>query len=187
MAGMSLNRVTLIGNIGKDPEFRPTSAGGRFCSFSIATSERWRDRNNQIQERTEWHRIVIFAEPLVNIVERFGRRGARVLLEGQIQTRKYTDSQNIERYTTEIVIGGYNGQLIFLDKPPAGPAGEDGQNRQQGVEGGGYGGQATNSRPASGGGQQSTYYENQQRGGGQSDAGGSDYGSFNDDDDAVPF
>ncbi|MCH9780758.1 MAG: single-stranded DNA-binding protein [Alphaproteobacteria bacterium] len=183
---MSLNRVTLLGNIGKDPEFRPTSSGGRFCSFSIATSERWKDRNNQMQERTEWHRIVVFAEPLVNIIERLGRKGARIYIEGQLQSRRYTDSQNQERFMTEVIIGGFNGQLIFLDRPPEGSY----SSSNNAVEDGrGYGGGS--SAPASGGrpatpGRRGEYYENQQRGSDGMDS-PSDHQDFSAEEDNIPF
>ncbi|MBO89105.1 MAG: single-stranded DNA-binding protein [Rickettsiales bacterium] len=115
MAG-SVNKVILIGNIGQDPEVRSMQNGGKVCSFSLATSERWKDRNSGEQkERTEWHRIAIFAGGLVDIAERFLRKGSKVYLEGELQTRKWQDQSGQDRYTTEVVLSQYRGQLVMLD------------------------------------------------------------------------
>ena len=119
----SLNKVCLIGNIGQDPETRSTASGGRMARFSLATTERWKDRNQQTQERTEWHRIVVFSEGLVGVVERFLRRGSKIYIEGSLQTRKWRDDAGQERTTTEITLG-FNAKLIMLDRSGGKQGGE---------------------------------------------------------------
>jgi len=115
MAG-SLNKVLLIGRLGNDPEIRTTQDGRSVVSFSLATSDTWRDKNtNERKERTEWHRVVIFNEGLSKIVEQYVKKGSRVYLEGQLQTRKWQDQSGQERYTTEIVLQNYSGNLTILD------------------------------------------------------------------------
>lgn len=115
MAG-SLNKVTLIGNLGKDPEIRNGQSGGKIATFTLATSESWKDRTNgERQERTEWHRIVIFGDGLAGVVEQYLKKGSKVYVEGALQTRKWNDQSGQERYTTEIVLQSYNGKLIMLD------------------------------------------------------------------------
>ncbi|MEL0231802.1 MAG: single-stranded DNA-binding protein [Hyphomicrobiales bacterium] len=115
MAG-SLNKVLLIGRLGNDPEIRTTQDGRSVVSFSLATSDTWRDKNtNERKERTEWHRIVIFNEGLSKVVEQYVKKGSRVYLEGQLQTRKWQDQSGQERYTTEIVLQNYSGNLTILD------------------------------------------------------------------------
>jgi len=122
MAG-SLNKVLLIGRLGNDPEIRTTQDGRSVVSFSIATSDTWRDKNtNERKERTEWHRIVIFNEGLSKVVEQYVKKGSRVYLEGQLQTRKWQDQSGQERYTTEIVLQNYSGNLTILDSSSDGPA-----------------------------------------------------------------
>jgi single-strand DNA-binding protein len=124
MAG-SLNKVTLIGNLGRDPEMRSTQDGNRIATFTVATSDTWRDRNSgERKERTEWHRIVIFNERLAEIAEKYLRKGAKVYLEGALQTRKWTDQGGQERTTTEIVLPKFRGELTMLD----GAAGSRGGN-----------------------------------------------------------
>ena len=124
MAG-SLNRVELIGNVGKEPEIRSTSDGRRIASFSIATSERWTDRNSgEKKERTSWHSCVVFNEHLVPIVEQYVRKGSKLYVSGAMQTRKWTDQQGQDRYTTEVVLQQYRGEIILLgdsqsNRPPA--------------------------------------------------------------------
>lgn len=125
----SLNRVQLIGNVGKDPDIRFTQDGRPIASFSIATSESWRDKQGMNQEKTEWHRIVVFGK-LAEIIQQYVRRGNKLFLEGKLQTRKWTDNQGQERYTTEVVVDGFSGQMIMLGGRPQGEGG-----------GGGYGGQ----------------------------------------------
>jgi len=122
MAG-SLNKVLLIGRLGNDPEIRTTQDGRSVVSFSLATSDTWRDKNtNERKERTEWHRIVIFNEGLSKVVEQYVKKGSRVYLEGQLQTRKWQDQSGQERYTTEIVLQNYSGNLTILDSSSDGPA-----------------------------------------------------------------
>ena len=114
MAG-SVNKVILVGNLGRDPEIRSSQDGTKIVNLSIATSERWKDRNTGEQrERTEWHRVVIFNENLARLAEQYLRKGSSVYLEGQLQTRKWTDQHGVEKYTTEVVLGRYRGELTFL-------------------------------------------------------------------------
>ena len=114
MAG-SINKVILVGNLGRDPEVRTTQDGSKIVSLSLATSERWKDRNNGEQrERTEWHRVVIFNENLGRIAEQYLRKGSTCYIEGQLQTRKWTDQQGAEKYTTEVVLQRYRGELTLL-------------------------------------------------------------------------
>jgi single-strand DNA-binding protein len=110
-----LNRASLIGNLGRDPELRHTSSGARVVSLSLATTESWKDDSGERHERTEWHRVVIFNEALGKIAEKYLVKGARVFLEGQLRTRKWQDPSGAERYSTEIVLSPYNGTLTFLD------------------------------------------------------------------------
>ena len=114
MAG-SLNKVCLLGNLGRDPEIRTTQNGKKIANFSIATSERWKSADGQQQERTEWHRIVVFSDGLVGVVERYVKKGSKLYIEGQLQTRKWQDQQGQDKYTTEIVLKGFNSTLLMLD------------------------------------------------------------------------
>lgn len=121
-----VNKAILIGHLGRDPEVRTTSSGGRVANFSLATSESWTDKRTGLRnERTEWHRVVAFSEGLVDVVERYLRKGAQVYVEGQLQTREWTDRDGGKRYTTEVVLSPYRGQLQMLDK------GGDGDGRRQ--------------------------------------------------------
>ena len=114
MAG-SVNKVILLGNLGRDPDIRATQDGNKIVNLSIATSERWKDRNSGEQrEKTEWHRVVIFNENLGKIAEQYLRKGSSVYIEGQLQTRKWTDQQGTEKYTTEVVLQRYRGELTLL-------------------------------------------------------------------------
>jgi single-strand DNA-binding protein len=132
----SVNKVILVGNLGRDPEVRNTQDGNKVVHLSIATSERWRDRQSGEQrERTEWHRVVIFNDRLGDVAERFLRKGAKVYLEGALQTRKWTGNDGQERYTTEVVLQRYRGELTMLDSR-------------------GEGGGMADSEPFSGGGEQ---------------------------------
>jgi single-strand DNA-binding protein len=116
MAG-SVNKVILVGNLGRDPEIRRTQDGRPIANLSVATSESWRDKNTgERKEKTEWHRVVIFSEPLCKVVEQYLKKGARVYLEGQLQTRKWQDQSGQEKYTTEVVLQGFNSQLVMLDR-----------------------------------------------------------------------
>jgi single-strand DNA-binding protein len=123
MAG-SVNKVILIGNLGRDPEIRSTQDGLRICTLSVATSESWRDKaSGERKERTEWHRVVIFNDKLVEVVEKYLKKGAKIYLEGALQTRKWTDNSGQERYTTEVVLQRYRGELTMLDGRSGGGGG----------------------------------------------------------------
>ena len=115
MAG-SLNKVQLIGNLGADPEIRKTQAGKSIANMRIATSESWKDsQTGERKEKTEWHRVVVFNDKLAEVVEKYIRKGSKVYVEGQLQTRQWTDTNNVERYTTEIVIQRFRGEITMLD------------------------------------------------------------------------
>lgn len=120
MAG-SVNKVILIGNVGKDPEIRTTQTGARLCNLSIATSESWKDKaTGERRENTQWHRVVIFNDALVGIAERFLKKGSKVYLEGQLETRKWTDTEGKDNYSTEVVLRPYRGELTLLDSRSSG-------------------------------------------------------------------
>jgi single-strand DNA-binding protein len=143
MAG-SVNKVIIVGNLGRDPEVRHTQDGLKIVHLAVATSDRWRDRNSgENRERTEWHRVVIFNERLGEVAEKYLSKGRSVYLEGSLQTRKWTDQSGQERYTTEVVLQGFNSQLTMLD----------GRRDGEGASGGG-GGDFGRSKPlaSSGGG-----------------------------------
>lgn len=168
MAG-SLNKVMLIGNLGADPEIRSFQNGGRVCNLRIATSENWKDRDGNRQERTEWHTVAIFSEGLINVCENYLRKGSKVYVEGQLQTRKWQDQQGNDRYSTEIVLRGFNGTLTMLDGRGEGGGGGGGSR------GGSYGGS-----------QQGGYASGGNDWGGGSQGGGSS--NLGDDlDDDIPF
>ncbi len=114
MAG-SVNKVTLIGNLGRDPEVRHSQDGGKIVSLSLATSESWKDRSGERRERVEWHRVVVFNEHCAGVAERFLKKGSKVYIEGALQTRKWTDQQGTEKYVTEVVLGKFRGELTLLD------------------------------------------------------------------------
>ena len=115
MAG-SVNKVILLGNLGKDPEIRSMQSESKMASFSIATSKRWKDRNTQEQkEKTSWHNIVVFGDGLVDIVEKYVKKGSKIYVEGELQTRKWQDKDGNDRYTTEVILQGYNCNLTLLD------------------------------------------------------------------------
>lgn len=125
MAG-SVNKVILVGNLGRDPEIRRTQDGRPIANLSVATSESWRDKaTGERREKTEWHRVVIFNEGLCRIAEQYLKKGAKVYLEGQLQTRKYTDKDGQEKYSTEVVLQGFNSQLTMLDRSGAGGGADD--------------------------------------------------------------
>lgn len=134
MAG-SLNKVQLIGNLGRDPEVRSFQNGGKVCNLRIATSETWKDRNTgERREKTEWHSVCIFSEGLVRVAEQYLRKGSKVYIEGQLQTRKWQDQSGQDRYSTEVVLQGIGGTLTMLD-------GAQGGGSSGGDSGGGYGDQ----------------------------------------------
>ncbi|MGE0628708.1 MAG: single-stranded DNA-binding protein [Hyphomicrobiaceae bacterium] len=147
MAG-SVNKVILVGNLGRDPEIRRTQDGRPIANLNIATSETWRDRTSgERKERTEWHRVVIFSEPLCKVVEQYLKKGSKVYIEGQLQTRKWQDQQGQDRYSTEVVLQGFNSVLTMLDGRGGmgGGMGEDSQSDYGDGPGdfgggGGYGG-----------------------------------------------
>lgn len=114
MAG-SVNKVILIGNVGRDPEIRQSADGRKIVNLSLATSETWKDKSGERQEKTEWHRVVIFNQGLADVAERYVKKGAKLYIEGSLQTRKYTDGSGIEKYSTEVVLGNYRGEMTLLD------------------------------------------------------------------------
>jgi single-strand DNA-binding protein len=132
MAG-SVNKVILIGNLGRDPEIRSTQDGTRVANLALATSESWRDKvSGERKERTEWHRVVIFNERLVEIVEKYLRKGSKIYVEGALQTRKWTDQQGQDRYSTEVVLQRFRGELTMLDGARGGPPAEAGYDESNG-------------------------------------------------------
>ena len=171
MAG-SVNKVILIGNLGADPEVRQFQNGGKVCNLRIATSETWKDRNTgERREKTEWHSVAIFSEGLVRVAEQYLRKGSKVYIEGKLQTRKWQDQSGQDRYSTEVVLNGYDGTLTMLDG--RGEGGGSGGGNYGGGQSGGYGG-------GSGGGY----------GGGSSSGGGYGGGAPSgggDMDDEIPF
>ncbi|MCK0138727.1 single-stranded DNA-binding protein [Aliiroseovarius sp. F47248L] len=147
MAG-SLNKVMLIGNLGADPEVRTFQNGGKVCNLRIATSETWKDRNTgERREKTEWHSVAIFQEGLVRICEQYLRKGSKVFVEGKLQTRKWQDQSGNDRYSTEVVLQGFDGTLTMLDGRGEGGGG----GNQGGGNQGGYGGGDPGPAPAGGG------------------------------------
>ena len=158
MAG-SVNKVILVGNLGADPEVRKFQNGGSVCNLRVATSENWKDRNTgERRERTEWHSVAIFSEGLVRVAEQYLRKGAKVYLEGQLETRKWQDKDGNDRYTTEVVLRNFNSSMVMLD-----------------------------GRSGSGGGQSFERSNNDRMGGGMSDQGSSSGGQSYELDDDIPF
>ncbi|GAB5387556.1 MAG: single-stranded DNA-binding protein [Alphaproteobacteria bacterium] len=176
MAG-SINKVILIGNLGADPDVRSMTSGDKVCNLSIATSESWNDRQTgERKEKTEWHRVVLFNQGLIRVVEQYLKKGSKVYVEGQLETRKWQDQNGQDRYTTEVVLRNYGGTLTFLDSRAGGEGG--------GGYGGGSGGGGYSQSQGQGGG-----YGGGQQGGGQ---GGGGYQQpaeppINDLDDEIPF
>ncbi|NNE54258.1 MAG: single-stranded DNA-binding protein [Sulfitobacter sp.] len=147
MAG-SVNKVILIGNLGRDPEVRSFQNGGKVCNLRIATSENWKDRNTgERREKTEWHSVAIFNENLVRLAEQYLRKGSKVYIEGQLETRKWQDQSGQDRYSTEVVLRPYRGEMTFLD----GRDGGGGGGSYEGGSGGDYGGGGYDSGPSQGG------------------------------------
>jgi single-strand DNA-binding protein len=150
MAG-SVNKVILVGNLGRDPEVRTTQDGSKIVNLALATSETWNDRaSGERKERTEWHRVVIFNDRIAEVAEKYLRKGAKIYVEGSLQTRKWTDQSGQEKYTTEVVIGRFNGQMTMLDR--AGEGGGGGGGYSGGGMGGGSGGRSGGGQRAGGGG-----------------------------------
>lgn len=170
----SVNKVILIGNLGRDPEIRSFQNGGKVANLRIATSENWRDRNTgERRERTEWHSVAIMSEGLVGVVERFLKKGSKVYIEGQLETRKWQDQSGQDRYTTEIVLRNFGGTLVMLDG-------------RSGSGGGGYGGDSGGYGAGSDGGYPGDYGGGQSSGGQSSggQSGGPARAEFDDD---IPF
>ncbi|AUH34492.1 single-stranded DNA-binding protein [Paracoccus tegillarcae] len=171
MAG-SVNKVILIGNLGQDPEVRTFQNGGKVVNLRIATSEQWKDRNSgERQERTQWHSVAIFSEPLGRVAEQYLKKGSKVYIEGQLETRKWQDQAGNDRYSTEVVLRPFRSELTMLDGRGEGGGGSGGGGGR-GSSGGGYGDQ--------GGG----YGDGPSSGGGSSSGGG---GGRSDYDDEIPF
>ena len=136
MAG-SLNKVIIIGNLGRDPEIRDFANGGKVCNLRIATSETWKDKNSgERRERTEWHTVAIFSEGLVNVCKSYLKKGSKIYIEGQLETRKWQDQNGVDKYTTEVVLRPYRSELLMLDGRSGGESGGGGgdsyQNDQSG-------------------------------------------------------
>ena len=189
MAG-SVNKVILVGNLGRDPESKSFQNGGKVVNLRIATSESWKDRNTgERKEKTEWHSVAIFSEGLANVAERFLRKGSKVYIEGQLQTRKWQDAQGQDRYSTEIVLQGFNSVLTMLDGPQGGGAGGGGGAGAVRDDFGGnedFGGGARGGYGGGGGG--SSFGGGRSGGAAAPAAGGNRGGGFADDlDDDVPF
>ena len=173
MAG-SVNKVIIIGNLGRDPEVRTFQNGGKVCNLRIATSETWKDKSSgERRERTEWHSVAIFSEPLARVAEQYLKKGSKVYIEGQLETRKWQDQSGQDRYSTEVVLRPYTSTLTMLDGRGEG-GGQGGGGGYGGSQGGGYGdGDMGGSQGGSGG------YGGGNQGGGQ--------GSSSDLDDEIPF
>jgi len=182
MAG-SVNKVILIGNLGRDPEVRSFQNGGKVCNLRIATTENWKDRNTgERREKTEWHSVAIFSEGLVRVAEQYLRKGSKVYIEGQLQTRKWQDQSGQDRYSTEVVLQGFGSTLTMLDGRGEG-GGQGGGNF-----GGGGGGGGDNYGGGGGGGYDSGSQGGSGGGGGGNFGGGQQGGaSHNIDDDEIPF
>ncbi len=176
MAG-SVNKVILVGNLGRDPEVRSFQNGGKVCNLRIATSETWKDKSTgERREKTEWHSVAIFQEGLVRVAEQYLRKGSKVYIEGQLQTRKYQDQSGADRYSTEVVLQGFGGTLVMLDGRSEGGGGgqSGGYGGGGGQDGGGGGGGGGNYGGGQGGNQ-----------GGGNQGGG--FGGGSDMDDEIPF
>ena len=178
MAG-SVNKVILVGNLGQDPESRSMPSGGEVVNFSVATSESWKDRDGNKQERTEWHRVVIWNENLGRVAKQYLKKGSKVYLEGQLQTRKWTDQSGQDKYSTEVVLQRFRGELVLLDSRGGGGGGGGG--------GGSFGGEddyGSGSFGGSSSGRSDSYGSSAPRSGG----GGRPAPAFDTDlDDDVPF
>ncbi|MCB1528591.1 MAG: single-stranded DNA-binding protein [Hyphomicrobiaceae bacterium] len=185
MAG-SVNKVILVGNLGRDPEIRHTQDGRKIANLRVATSESWRDKNSgERREKTEWHSVVIFSDGLCNVAERYLRKGSKVYIEGQLQTRKWQDQTGNDRYSTEVVLQGFGGTLTMLDGAPGGSGGRAGAAMQDGGQAG------YEADSGFGGGYDSGYGGGGSSGNGRnggSSSGGSKGGGFDKSlDDEIPF
>ena len=133
----SVNKVILVGNLGKDPEGRTTQSGGKIVNLTLATSEKWKGADGQQQEKTEWHRIVIFNDRIADVAEKYLTKGAKVYIEGQLQTRKWADKDGVEKYSTEIVVGKFKGELTMLGAKTDDAQPKASQPQQRATAGGG--------------------------------------------------
>ena len=180
MAG-SVNKVILIGNLGADPEVRSFPSGGRVCNLRLETSESWKDRDSgERRERTEWHRVTIYSDPLIRVAEQYLRKGSKIYVEGQLETRKWQDQSGQDRYSTEVVLRPYRSELTMLDSRGDGGGGG----------GGGYGGGQQGSGQQDGGQQNGGQQDGGQQNGGFDDrggAGGGEAGGGGGTDDDIPF
>ncbi|GMG82886.1 hypothetical protein LNKW23_20990 [Paralimibaculum aggregatum] len=176
MAG-SVNKVILIGNLGRDPEVRSFQNGGKVCNLRLATSENWKDRETgERRERTEWHSVAIFSEPLIRVAEQYLRKGSKVYVEGQLETRKWQDQNGNDRYSTEVVLRPFRSELTMLD------------GRSEGGGGGGYGGGGGgDDRGYGGGGDDRGYGGGRSGGGGHGGGSGGPGGPGGGMDDEIPF
>lgn len=167
----SLNQVQIIGHLGQDPEERSFQNGGKVVNLRVATSQRWKDRNTgETRERTEWHSVAIFAEGSANYAAQYLRKGSKVYIQGQLETRKWQDQSGQDRYSTEVVVRPYGGQVMGLDRAPQGSGGQHGSDRQGGGgQGGAYSGGGSSGGAGGHGGQDQTR------------------GSYSDMDDEIPF
>jgi single-strand DNA-binding protein len=178
MAG-SVNKVILVGNLGRDPEIRTLNSGDRVANLRIATSESWRDKQTgERREKTEWHQIVIFNDNLVNVAEKYLRKGSTIFIEGALQTRKYTDQSGAERYSTEVVLQKFRGELTMLGSKRQ--DGDGDRSRESADDGGGFGGYGSASGAGYGGSSRA------QGAGGKIDNGGAKE-NFDYVDDEIPF
>ncbi|MEH6662881.1 MAG: single-stranded DNA-binding protein [Parasphingorhabdus sp.] len=179
MAG-GINKVIIVGNLGKDPEVRTFANGGKVCNFSVATSESWKDKSTgERKEKTEWHNISIYNEGLAGVAEKYLRKGSKVYLEGKLQTRKWQDQSGNDRYSTDVVLQGFDAKMEMLDSRQGG----GGQGGGQGGSNDGWGGGQGGGAPSGGGGGNDSWG---QTGGGS--GGGQGGGAFDSDlDDDVPF
>jgi single-strand DNA-binding protein len=178
MAG-GINKVIIVGNLGKDPEVRTFANGGKVCNFSVATSESWKDKSTgERKEKTEWHNISIYNEGLAGVAEKYLRKGSKVYLEGKLQTRKWQDQSGNDRYSTDVVLQGFDAKMEMLDSKPGGGGQGGGSND-------GWGGGQSGGAPSGGGGNDSW---GQTGGGSGGSGGGQGGGAFDSDlDDDVPF
>lgn len=184
MAG-SVNKVILVGNLGRDPEVRTAQDGSKIVNLNIATSESWKDRSSgERREKTEWHRVVIFNPNLADVAERFLRKGSSVYIEGALQTRKWTDQQGVEKYSTEVVIGRFKGELTLLGGRGEGGGGQGGGG---GYDDGGYGGGGQGGGYGGGGGAPRSGGGAPRSGGGGGQGGGAGWEPPPDLDDDIPF
>lgn len=166
----SVNKVILVGNLGKAPEIRFSSDGGKIATFSLATSDSWKDKmTGERKDRTEWHRVVVFNDKLSEVVEKYLQKGSKVYVEGQLQTRKWTDQQGIERYSTEIVLQKFRGELTILD------------SKGTGASEGGYGAESYGSSAAP------SSFDTSPLGGSSTDSSSSSSPRFEELNDEVPF